>query len=99
MIEVHGEVRDQLLAIKQGEVPLEQALRWTDEAAIELEAARRSTHLPAEPDHAAADRLVLEAREWAAQAWLERAPGPWGRDAPSTLVESAADSEEAKDKA
>jgi len=81
MIEATGEVLDRLRAIKEGQVDLPTALSWTDEAADHLEAARANTVLPKTPDFAAIDRLLLRGRERAAQRWLDRSPGPWGRDA------------------
>ncbi|MEM6994703.1 MAG: nucleotidyltransferase domain-containing protein [Myxococcota bacterium] len=81
LIETTGELREQLLAIKQGAVDLATALRWTDAVSDQLEAARASSVLPKAPDFAAADRLLLRAREVAADRWLRGADGPWGKDA------------------
>ncbi len=85
LIETHGELRDRLRAIKGGEVPLRQALAWTEAAATELDRARERSPLPLEPDYVAADALLRELRREAARRWFERAPGPWGRDAPEPL--------------
>lgn len=82
LIETHGELRERLRAIKAGEVPLRQALLWTEQAATELDRARERSPLPPEPDHGAADALLRALRHEAARRWFEREPGPWGRDAP-----------------
>lgn len=81
IIAVEGELRDQLLDIKHGRVPLGTALAWTEDAAAELDDARDHSVLPELPDFARADALLLRGREFAAQHWLARTPGPWGQDA------------------
>lgn len=85
LIEVHGELRDRLRAIKAGAVPLRQALAWTEEVAADLDRAREGSPLPAEPDYAVADALLRELRKEAARRWLQQDPGPFGRDAPEPL--------------
>jgi len=85
LIETHGELRDRLRAIKVGEVPLRQALAWTEEVATGLDRAREGSPLPPEPDYAAADALLRELRQEAARRWLRQDPGPFGRDAPEPL--------------
>lgn len=85
IIETTGELRDRLRAIKAGDVPLRQALAWTEHAATGLEAAREGSPLPAKPDVAAADVLLRRVRAEAARRWFEREAGPWGRDAPEPL--------------
>lgn len=85
LIETHGELRDRLRAIKAGEVPLRQALAWTEEVAAELDRAREGSPLPTEPDYLAADALLRELRQAAARRWFQQAPGPFGRDAPEPL--------------
>jgi hypothetical protein len=82
LIAAEGELRDRLLSIKRGEVDLETSLRWTDTAAEGLDAARDESVLPAEPDYARADAVLLTLRTEAARRWLDDEPGPWGRDAP-----------------
>lgn len=89
IIETSGALRDRLLEIKAGNVPLEQALAWTDAVADELEAARADSVLPETPDFARADALLLQAREIAAERWLAREPGPWGADAPPVPTASS----------
>lgn len=85
LIETQGELRARLRAIKNGEVPLRQALAWTEAVAVQLDQARAGSPLPLEPDYVAADALLRELRHEAARRWFERAPGPWGRDAPRPL--------------
>lgn len=85
LIETHGELRDRLRAIKAGEVPLRQALAWTEEVATGLDRAREGSPLPTEPDYLAADALLRALREEAARRWFHHDPGPFGRDAPEPL--------------
>lgn len=85
LIEVHGALRDRLRAIKAGEVPLRQALAWTEEAAADLDRAREGSPLPQKPDYAAADALLRTLRQEAARRWFGQDPGPFGRDAPQPL--------------
>jgi len=82
IIETEGELRDRLLQIKAGAVPLRQALAWTEAAAAGLDAAREGSPLPPEPDVQAADDLLRALRSEAARRWLRGEPGPWGADAP-----------------
>lgn len=82
LIETRGALRDRLLAIQGGEVDLAMALRWVEEEAAGLEAARERTPLPHEPDLPRADAVLRLARERAACRWHRREPGPWGADAP-----------------
>jgi hypothetical protein len=82
LVRVEGALRERLLAIKRGEVPLETVLGWTGDMAGELEDARAHSVLPERPDIATADRILREARKQAAWAWAAQAPGPWGTDAP-----------------
>lgn len=81
MIAAEGDLREQLLAIKRGEVDLETALRWTDRAAAELEDAKANTVLPETPDYARADAVLLELRAEAARRWLRGDTSPWGTEA------------------
>lgn len=82
LIETSGTLRDRLLAIKGGEVPLRDALTWTEDAATELDAAREGSPLPPRPDLRRADALLRELRTEAARRAFCHEPGPWGRDAP-----------------
>lgn len=81
IIATSGELRDKLLAIKAGEVPLEDALAWTEAVAAELEAAKAASVLPEKPDYARANAILLAGRETAARRWLDETQGPWGSDA------------------
>lgn len=67
-----GAVRDELLAIKRGEVALEDVLARAEQLSRDLDEAHRTTRLPARPDLARAQRLVREVREEAARRWLAR---------------------------
>jgi hypothetical protein len=82
LVTVEGELRDRLLAIKRGEVPLQTSIAWTEDAARGLDAARDTGTLPREPDFSRAQRILFEAREVAARRFVAREPGPWGADAP-----------------
>jgi hypothetical protein len=79
---VRGALRDQLLAIKRGAVPLDEVLRQAEAMTPALEEARRSTALPARPDLRRADELLRRVREELARRFASGAPGPWGVDAP-----------------
>lgn len=81
-LEIDGALRERLLAIKRGEVPLDDVLAEAEAIAPELEEARRTTPLPAKPDVARADALLRRIRVELARRHVERVPGPFGRDAP-----------------
>jgi predicted nucleotidyltransferase len=81
--EMRGETRTRLLQIKQGEVPLDDVLREAEALAPELEQARNESRLPERPDIARADALTRKIGEELARRWLEKAPGPFGADAPA----------------
>jgi len=80
--EVSGDFRQLLLAIKQGNVPLEDVLKDAEELAPELETARDQSSLPEKPDYGRVDALARRFGEEMARRWIEQVPGPWGRDAP-----------------
>ena len=79
---VTGAVRERLLAIKRGLVPLDDVLREAEALTLDLENARRTSVVPAKPDVIRADRLLRRIREESARRWATGAPGPLGRDAP-----------------
>lgn len=79
---VRGQVRDRLLAIKRGQVPLDEVLAEARALVPELEEARRTTVLPARADVSRADALLHRVRDEAARRWIERDAGPHGREAP-----------------
>ena len=60
------EQREELLAIRRGEVPAHAVEALRDDLVIELRDALATTALPPEPDTAAAERLLLDARRAAA---------------------------------
>jgi hypothetical protein len=79
-LRVEGAFRDELLAVKRGEVPLDEVLRRAEARVPELEAARLHSPLPEKPDVAVADELLRRIRLELARR-LD-APGPFGKDAP-----------------
>ncbi|MCY0996823.1 nucleotidyltransferase domain-containing protein [Myxococcus sp. MISCRS1] len=82
VFEATGALKARLLDIKAGQVPLEDVLRDAEAMAPELEAARRESRLPEQPDYARADRLLRRVGDEVARRWVTKAPGPWGREAP-----------------
>lgn len=81
--EVEGPLRERLLAIKKGDVSLEDVLAEAEAMAPELEAARDAAKLPRRPDVVRADALLRRINDELARRWVERAPGPFGAEAPS----------------
>jgi hypothetical protein len=81
-LEVTGPLRDRLLAIKRGEVPLGEILAEAEAMGPELDAARRASTLPARPDVGRADALLRRVGGELARRWTLAEPGPFGRDAP-----------------
>lgn len=80
---VDGPLRERLLAIKRGEVPLADVLAEAEGMAAELEKARDASRLPLRPDVARADALLRRIAAELARRHVEGAPGPLGRDAPA----------------
>jgi hypothetical protein len=78
-----GALRDQLLAIKRGQIPLEEVLAIADAMTPELEAARQASRLPRHPDVARADALLRRIGEETAARWIAKAAGPFGQEAPA----------------
>ncbi len=78
-----GSVRDRLLTIKRGEVPLEAVLAEAEALSPDLEAARHASCLPEQPDFIRADALLKRLSEELARRHVTRAAGPWGAGAPS----------------
>lgn len=66
LIQVEGPLREELLAVKGGQVPLDRVLQRADELAEELEQAFQRTTLPEEPDYEAAHEFLLRCRRHAA---------------------------------
>lgn len=81
--EVEGALKERLLAIKRGEVPLDDVLREAEERSMDLDDAWRSSPLPERADVAKADAVLRRINEEAARRWASGEPGAWGRDAPS----------------
>jgi hypothetical protein len=78
-----GELRNRLLAIKRGEVSLDEVLAQAEAMAPDLERARDGSKLPKRPDVARADALLRRVGEELARRWASGATGPLGTDAPS----------------
>lgn len=86
--EMTGPIRDELFAIKRGEVDMEQVVARAEELSRELEEAHRTTVLPERPDLARAQALLLRIREEAARRWLQQTDDAFGRRAaPVSLPE------------
>lgn len=77
-----GELRDRLLAIKKGDVALDDVLAQAEAMGPELERARDESKLPKRPDVERADRLLRRIGEELARRWVSKVPGPLGKDAP-----------------
>lgn len=77
-----GALRERLLSVKRGEVAIGEVLAEAEALAPDLEAARDASRLPRRPDVARADALLRRIGEEIARRWTERAPGPFGKDAP-----------------
>ena len=81
-----GEFRDELFAIKRGEVPLTEVLARAEGLSVDLEAARTKTSLPAQPDVPRAEAALRRVRHEIARRAVLGAPGPFGADAPAPPV-------------
>lgn len=80
--EVEGDLKARLLAIKAGQVPIDDVLAEAEAMAPQLEPARDASSLPKRPDVPRADALLKRIGEEQARRWIEKAPGPFGADAP-----------------
>jgi len=81
--EATGALRDRLMEIKTGHIPLGEVLREAEAYGPELEAARVSSALPEHPDVRKAHRLAVRIGQELARRWVEKEPGVFGRDAPA----------------
>jgi hypothetical protein len=81
--EVTGPLRDQLLSIKHGDVPLAAVLTQAEAMTPELEAARMASPLPRRPDVQTADALLRRIGEELARRFVRNGPGAFGQDAPA----------------
>ncbi|HLL02693.1 MAG TPA: nucleotidyltransferase domain-containing protein [Myxococcaceae bacterium] len=91
VFEASGSLRERLLAIKHGQVDLDEVLRDAEAMAPELEAARDNSPLPEHPDYARADQLLRRLGEELARRWVHKEPGPWGKDAPESPAYASAE--------
>lgn len=82
VFEASGALRERLLAIKRGDVGLQDTLTEAEALSHELEAARDVSKLPEHPDFATADTLLHRIAEEIATRHVRKLPGPLGRDAP-----------------
>jgi hypothetical protein len=80
---VEGPLRERLLAIKKGAVPLDDVLSEAETMAPALEAARDASRLPRKPDVVRADAVLRRIGEELARRWATGASGPFGKDAPA----------------
>jgi hypothetical protein len=80
---LEGDVRARLLGIKAGQVSLDAVVAEVQALTPELEAARRETRLPRQPDFRAADALLRRVNLELARRFVAQVPGPFGRDAPT----------------
>ena len=81
-LRVEGALRDELYAIKHGQLPLDEVLRRAEERLPELDEARQHSPLPVAPDVTRIDALLRHVRHECARRWHAGEPGPLGRDAP-----------------
>lgn len=81
-LETTGALRDRLLAIKKGEVPIADILAEAEALGPELDEARKVSRLPARPDVGRADALLRRGGVEVARRFTLAEPGPLGRDAP-----------------
>lgn len=65
-----GKAREQLLAIKRGEVPFAEVDRWRRQLQIDFEQAFQQTLLPDRPDYERANAFLVRARRLATQNGL-----------------------------
>ena len=82
-LEMVGHDRERLFAIKRGQVPLGGVIAAAEALTPELDAARAASPLPHRPDAARADALLQRIGQEIARRFVERHPGPFGRDAPA----------------
>ena len=80
--EATGTFRERLLAIKRGEVPLDEVLAEAESMSPALEAARNESRLSEHPDFVKADRLVKRISQELARRFVLRVAGPFGAEAP-----------------
>jgi predicted nucleotidyltransferase len=81
-LEVSGALRERLLAIKRGEVPLHEVLVEAEAMTPALEEAHRTTRLPERPDASRAHALLVRVGREVARRSVLAVPGPFGADAP-----------------
>jgi hypothetical protein len=75
---MRGAFREQLLAIKRGQVALSEIAQHADAMGHELEHAHAATRLPARPNVAAADAVLRRIQLELAKRSIDGAAGPFG---------------------
>ena len=65
-----GEAREQLLAIKRGEVSFAESDSWRKSLQVDFERAFQQTALPDRPDYERANAFLIHARKLAMQKEL-----------------------------
>jgi hypothetical protein len=81
-VRVPDRLRPTLLAIKAGEMAMDDVMALARSLTPKLEDARERSPLPKRGDVAAADRVLREVRAEAARRAVTLTPGPWGEHAP-----------------
>jgi hypothetical protein len=81
-LRVGDELRDELRAIKHGEVAMAEVVARARRMTPALEAARAASPLPPFAELGRIEPVLRRIRDEAARRWLARAPGPWGTTAP-----------------
>jgi hypothetical protein len=76
LIEVEGELRATLLAVKKQQLGIEDVLERARALARTIDAEARDSRLPEKPDYAAADEFLKLCRRQCARASLALEPGP-----------------------
>ncbi len=89
--EATGSFRERLLAIKRGQVPLDEVLAEAESLVPELEAAKEVSKLPERPDIVRADALLRRVAAELARRFVTDEAGPYGKDAPPPPVVAWAD--------
>ncbi len=75
--EATGAFKTTLLAIKQGELALDEVLARAEAMSPALEAARDQSALPEQPDYERADALLRRINQELARRHVLAVPGPW----------------------
>jgi hypothetical protein len=77
-VRVPEQLRATLLAIKRGELPMDEVMSLARQMTPQLEAARESSPLPTYADVAQAEAVLRGARHHAARRWILQTDDEWG---------------------